>query len=187
MKRAGESPAGNTVPAAGCGGRPVGHRVRRPGRRPGPAGAAGRPQAGARPSSTGWLSASRVPRDGPVHRDRPGRGLRFGDPHPWPVAHRHTRGRPLSPGQAGQRRTDQGPPPASPEPSRIVVAAKSIRNGPTGVACSRRENNSHIKRLPRCGIASAPRTQARRSCRPGSPKKSYAPCCRRCGAAGTHT
>ena len=98
-------------------GRPVGHRIRRPGRRSGPARATRRPHRRGRGHVAGRAQRA-VPRGHRTRGHRPGRRVRLGDPHTGTVAQRHACGRPLSPGRPRQRRTDQGPPPRHLGPAR---------------------------------------------------------------------
>ena len=109
---AGESPGGSTAPTTRSvgAGRPMGHRVRRPGRRAGPARAARRPHR-CRGRRLAVRAHPAVPRGGRVRGHRPGRGLRIRDPHAGAVAERDARGRSLPSRQARQRRADQGAPP----------------------------------------------------------------------------
>ena len=80
-------------------GRSVGHRVRRPGRLPGPARATRGPHRRRRHRLAHAAHAA-VPRGRRVRGDRPSRGLRHGDPHAGAVAQRDDRGRPLPPGRS---------------------------------------------------------------------------------------
>ena len=63
------------------------------------------------------------------------------------------------------------------------MAARSTRSGPTGDGCYGRGNACRRRASPRCGTRSPPRIRARRSCPPGSPRKSCAPCCPPCASA----
>ena len=100
-----------------------------------------------------WLS-ERAPafRDGRrVRGDRPGRGLRLGDPHARAAAQRDDRGRSLPSGQARQRRAHQGAPPRHLGPARSPRPHASTRSGPTGADCCVLGNACRTRASPRCG------------------------------------
>ena len=122
-----------------------------------------------------------------VRRDRPGRGLRDGDPHARVVTECDGRGRSLPPGEVSQRCADQGAPPGHLGSARSARPAGSTRNGLTGDGCCWRENACRTSASRKCGTRSWPRTTPARSCRRGSPRKNYAPCSQPCAPAATHT
>ena len=100
-----------------------------------------------------WLS-QRSPQFRGGHRvrgDRPGRGLRGGDPHPGPVAQRDDRGRPLPPGEAGQRRADQGAPPRHLGPARSSWPQDRPGVGQPAPTAHARGNACRTRASPRCG------------------------------------
>ena len=134
-----------------------------------------------------WLGerTPRVPGSDRVRGYRPRCGLRLGDPHAWAAAQRDTGGRPLPPGQARQRSTDQGASPRDLGTARAPGPQNRPRMGQPAQTPYARGNACRRTALLRCGTRSRLRIPVRKSCRRGSPKKSYAPCCPPCGSAET--